>query len=180
MSSAHLLPIRCTLLSGMNNNVQKCTDSFSLLNYTSFMAFSITQSKGNIEIAAHYYYRHVFRYLWRILSSYAILLNLKDRPVCRHVSFAPWETQSTLSYYLMGIWVTFDVRFNSSGSGWSSFNRWNQLCRVSSAWILKYTFRKCSNHSLQLLVINLKVLTEGKLRMTLPLCLHPVWDIGMV
>lgn len=64
MCSAHLLPIRCTLLSGMNNNVQKCTDSFSLLNYTSFMAFSITQSKGNIGIAAHYYYRHAFRYFW--------------------------------------------------------------------------------------------------------------------
>lgn len=50
MSSAHLLPIRCTLLSGMNNNVQKFTDFFSQLNYTSFMAFSIAQSKGTLKL----------------------------------------------------------------------------------------------------------------------------------
>lgn len=67
MSSVHLLPFRCTLLSGMND-MQKCSNSFSLLNYTSFINVSITQSKGNIEIAAHYYYRHVFRDLWWILS----------------------------------------------------------------------------------------------------------------
>ena len=58
MSLVHLLPFRYTLLSGMNN-MQKGTDSFSLLNYTSFINVSITQSKRNIEIAAHYYYRHV-------------------------------------------------------------------------------------------------------------------------
>lgn len=151
----------------------------SQLNYTSFIAFSTTQSKGSTEIAAHYYYRHVFRYLWWILSWYPILLNLKDRPVCRHVSFPCWQTQFTLSYYLMDIWVTLDVRFNFSWSGWSSFNRWKHLCRLSSAWILNYTIRRCSNHSLQLLVINLNVVTEDKLRMTLP-CLHPVWEICMV
>lgn len=58
MSSVHLLPFMCTLLSG-KNNMQKCTDSFSQLNYASFTNVSITQSKRNIEIAAHYYYRHM-------------------------------------------------------------------------------------------------------------------------
>jgi len=35
--------------------MQKCTDSFSLLNYTGFLNVSTTQPKRNTEIAAAHY-----------------------------------------------------------------------------------------------------------------------------